>query len=87
MTPRMDKIAFLSFLMTASLAPASAQSSQHKWAVVIHGGAGTIARPSSNEAAYRESLRKALETAAEVLNNGGSSLDAVEALVGSIKTM
>lgn len=55
-----------------------------KWAVAIHGGAGVIERGSMNretETAYRASLSTALEAAAKVLREGGSSLDAVESAI------
>src|SRR5262245_14726170 len=55
-----------------------------KWAVVIHGGAGVIERASMNketEAAYRAALSTALEAAAKILREGGSSLDAVESTI------
>ncbi len=62
-------------------APARAAGS---WQLAIHGGAGVIERGSltpEKEAAYRASLNAALETGARVLRGGGSSLDAVEAVV------
>ena len=54
------------------------------WALVIHGGAGTILRENlapGLEAAYRAKLDEALDTGAAVLEAGGSSLDAVEATI------
>jgi L-asparaginase / beta-aspartyl-peptidase len=56
----------------------------HKWAVVLHGGAGVIERSSMTaeaEAVYRAGIREALDAAASVLDKGGSSLDAVEAAI------
>jgi beta-aspartyl-peptidase (threonine type) len=69
------RLAVAVVIMTVT--PAVAQSAPHKWAVVIHGGAGTI-RPGPTESDYRAALRDALTAAANVLRNGGSSLDAVE---------
>jgi beta-aspartyl-peptidase (threonine type) len=74
--------------MVFSVAPSSAQPAPHKWAVVIHGGAGVITRESMDaqtEAAYRASLRKALDTASGILSNGGSSLDAVEKAISLLE--
>lgn len=51
------------------------------FALVIHGGAGYIYEgrySSEEEAAYKEKLEEALRTGYEILNSGGSSLDAVE---------
>ena len=53
----------------------------HRWALVLHGGAGVIERSSmkpETEAQYRASLEQALRAAAAVLDRGGSSVDAVE---------
>jgi beta-aspartyl-peptidase (threonine type) len=56
----------------------------HHWAIVLHGGAGTIERANmkpATEAAYRASLAQAIEAGGQVLDRGGSSLDAVEAAI------
>ncbi|GLB48298.1 isoaspartyl peptidase/L-asparaginase family protein [Neptunitalea lumnitzerae] len=51
------------------------------FAIVIHGGAGTILKenmPDSLEAAYKAKLKEAVTKGYAILKNGGSSLDAVE---------
>jgi beta-aspartyl-peptidase (threonine type) len=61
--------------------PVHAQAPTHKWAIVLHGGAGVIERKSMDpkmEAEYRAALAGALRAGADVLSRGGSSLDAVE---------
>jgi L-asparaginase / beta-aspartyl-peptidase len=69
------------------LAAASAQQpaqSTHHWAIVLHGGAGVIERATMDpktEAAYRASLKQATEAAAQVLEKGGTSIDAIEAAI------
>jgi len=58
--------------------------SERKWAVVLHGGAGVIERSSMTPEAdkeYRAGITEALNAAAAVLDEGGSSLDAVEAAI------
>jgi beta-aspartyl-peptidase (threonine type) len=70
-------------LGTVQLVLAQAPS-QHKWALVLHGGAGVIERSSMTpeaEAKYRAGIKEALDAAAGVLDKGGSSLDAVEAAI------
>src|SRR5580692_5410429 len=60
-----------------------AQPARH-WAIVVHGGAGVIERAGmkpETEAAYRASMKQATEGGAKVLDNGGSSLDAIEAVI------
>jgi beta-aspartyl-peptidase (threonine type) len=54
------------------------------WAIVLHGGAGVIERASMKpemEAAYRASIKHAIEAGAQILDHGESSLDAVEAAI------
>lgn len=55
-----------------------------KIAIAIHGGAGTLVRgnmTSEKEKAYRQCLQESLDRGFEILKDGGSSLDAVEAAV------
>lgn len=54
------------------------------YAMVIHGGAGTILRENmtpETEKAVREVLNAALDAGENILKNGGSSLDAVQATI------
>jgi beta-aspartyl-peptidase (threonine type) len=53
-------------------------------ALAVHGGAGTIERSkmtAEREQEYRAGIEHALRTGREILDRGGSSLDAVEAAV------
>ncbi|KAA3609643.1 MAG: isoaspartyl peptidase/L-asparaginase [Calditrichaeota bacterium] len=55
-------------------------SERPDFALVIHGGAGTILKKNmtdEQEKAYRDILEKALRTGEKILVDGGSSLDAV----------
>ena len=61
-----------------------AAPAEHKWAIVLHGGAGVIERSSmkpETDAAYRAALKRSIETAAVILDRGGSSIDAIEAAI------
>ncbi|MEL7109884.1 MAG: isoaspartyl peptidase/L-asparaginase [Pseudomonadota bacterium] len=63
---------------------AMTDSDRPEWRLVIHGGAGVILRENmtaEREAAYTAALETALEAGAEVLRNGGSAVDAVQAAV------
>ena len=54
------------------------------FAIAIHGGAGTITRKNmtpEKESAYRSKLEEALNTGYAILENGGTSLDAVESTI------
>ena len=60
------------------------QESNHKIAIVIHGGAGTILKSNmapETENQYREKLTEAMSTGYNILKNGGTSIDAVEATI------
>ncbi|MGQ0829226.1 MAG: isoaspartyl peptidase/L-asparaginase family protein [Bacteroidota bacterium] len=58
-----------------------------KFAIAIHGGAGTILRSTmttKKERAYKKALKEAIHAGDKILSSGGNALDAVEA---AIKTM
>lgn len=66
----------------ARRAPAKAEP--HKWAVVLHGGAGVIERSSMSpdaERQYRDGLNQAITAAGAVLDKGGSAVDAIQAAI------
>ncbi|MDO1560220.1 isoaspartyl peptidase/L-asparaginase [Brevundimonas sp. 2R-24] len=68
----------------ALVATAPAQAQEGRWALALHGGAGTIERSRMTpqmDAAYRAALTAALERGAAVLRAGGSSLDAIQAVI------
>lgn len=57
------------------------QQQVNEFAIIIHGGAGTILKKnmtSEKEKAYQEKLAEAIQVGHNILKNGGSSLDAVE---------
>ncbi|MFZ5843602.1 MAG: isoaspartyl peptidase/L-asparaginase family protein [Pseudomonadota bacterium] len=65
-------------------APAADVAERAPIAIAIHGGAGTILRSELSpelEAQYRDALAQALDAGYRILQQGGSSLDAVEASV------
>ena len=67
-----------------SMLAADAQEAAPRFALAIHGGAGTIAPEQMTpevEKQYREKLSEALALGHQVLDKGGSSLDACEAVV------
>ena len=77
-------LAITMITMTTALPLRSQTARAHHWAIVVHGGAGVIERKTMDaktEAAYRASMAAALHHGAEVLDKGGSSLDAVEASI------
>ncbi len=61
----------------------TATPQRKKWAIVVHGGAGTVAQDASVETvqAWRNGLRAALEKGKSIVEAGGTSLDAVEATI------
>ena len=53
----------------------------NEFAIVIHGGAGTILKKNmtpEKEKAYQDKLKEAVKVGYEILKNGGKSIDAVE---------
>jgi len=59
-----------------------------KYAIAIHGGAGTILQSTmtaEKEKAYKAALQDAIEAGEAVLKKGGSSLDAVEFAIVSLE--
>ncbi len=65
---------------------ASTEENRHtgQYAIVIHGGAGTIEKKNMDaqtEKAYKEALHRALDAGEEILQAGGKSIEAVEAAI------
>ena len=91
MSLKLTSISFsiIALLALAALPQLSAQETpmkkeQKKFALAIHGGAGAIERSKMTpdlERAYRDGLERSLRAGYEILEKGGSSLDAVEAAV------
>lgn len=74
----------LIFLLGSGLTTSAVPSASQPIALVVHGGAGTIRRAelgAERETEYRAQLEEGLLTGYRILAAGGSSLDAVEAVV------
>jgi len=74
----------LAFTLLALSACATAPEPTQRWSIVIHGGAGVIERANLTPLAeqdYRDALNRALQTGGSILEGGGSSVDAVEAVI------
>lgn len=74
-------VAALALLATPALA-------KPKWALVIHGGAGVIERKDLTpevEAAYRAAMAAAAAKGSKVLADGGSAMDAIEAVIRDLE--
>jgi len=66
----------------------SAAMAQQKFAIAIHGGAGTISKAKfspQREAIYRAKLAEATNVGYDILAQGGSSLDAINAAVNVLE--
>lgn len=77
-------LAFLSACKPAATTDDGASQDRAEWALVIHGGAGSQ-RPDNHDstkiAHIHTSLHAALDAGENILKKGGSSLDAVEAVI------
>jgi len=74
----------LALVVTLALGVSAGPALARPWAIVIHGGAGVIERKDltpETEAAYRAAMARAVATGSAVLEKGGSSMDAVEAVI------
>ncbi len=72
----------------AAKAKNSESKKVNEFAIVIHGGAGTILRENmsaEDEAAYNAKLEEAIRVGHDILKNGGSSLDAVEKTINVLE--
>ena len=72
------------FLFLIFLSQTITSQTQQKFGLVIHGGAGTILKKNmtpEKEAAYFAKLNEAMNTGYKILENGGSSLNAVEKVI------
>jgi beta-aspartyl-peptidase (threonine type) len=80
---RLLAVAVLFLLMASTQGCTAGPSTTPSWAIVVHGGAGTIDRdaPAAERRAYVHSMTAALTAGRDVLASGGSSLDAVEKVV------
>ncbi|MFN3637775.1 MAG: isoaspartyl peptidase/L-asparaginase family protein [Chloroherpetonaceae bacterium] len=80
----MHRIAICFMLLASLITSSFSPTMKPKFAIAIHGGAGTILKSSispEQDALYRERLTRALETGYALLECGSTSLDAVEAVV------
>ena len=72
----------LAGFLPMSLAAAAQAPEPHRWAIVMHGGAGVIERSSMTQEAergYRTGMNEAIMAASVVLEKGGAATDAVVA--------
>lgn len=73
---------FRSFLILVIMAWCALAVSGQNWSLAIHGGAGNISRENTPDSAlYLAALDSALTIGCRVLSEGGTSLDAVEAVI------
>lgn len=82
-------VILISVLLATACGPVNdnPQQSEKEWAIALHGGAGTISKdiPEERKQAYLEALDEALAVGTEILENGGSALDAVERTVNYLE--
>ena len=86
----LSTFALLTMLITACKAPAdqapgtSIDPEPYEYALVLHGGAGSMNFenvPEPDREIFKHALDSALQLGLEVLQGGGTSLDAVEVVI------
>ncbi len=81
----MPKVHFVIVIIASLLATSFANAPMKpRFAIAIHGGAGTILKSQiapEQDALYRQKLAEAVEAGYAILERGGTSLDAVQAVV------
>ncbi len=88
---RIHTVAAILAIVLAGAVPSRGQqaaSGRVSYAIVIHGGAGTIdpSIPDSVKRAYIDGLTRALTIGRDILADGGTSLDAVEKVLNYFET-
>ncbi|MHA7820090.1 MAG: isoaspartyl peptidase/L-asparaginase family protein [Erythrobacter sp.] len=76
--------AIIAFIPSYAFAEAYEEASESKWSIAIHGGAGTLSPDNmtpERRAEYEAALQQALDAGAEVLRNGGTAMEAVQAAI------
>jgi beta-aspartyl-peptidase (threonine type) len=76
-------IAILCWAGTA-MAQREDNGEENRWSIAIHGGAGTIERDRitpEQDAQIRAALKEALATGSQILQDGGSAMDAITATI------
>jgi len=79
---------FLSIIVLVCFFAEGVNAQSKKFGLVIHGGAGSITKTNmtpEKEKRYAEKLNEALKTGYNILNDGGSSLDAVVAAINILE--
>jgi len=63
------------------------EPAQKEWSIALHGGAGYVSKdmPEDRKQAYMDALNEALSIGSEILENGGSSLDAIEKTINYLE--
>ncbi len=80
----MRRFFMLAAALLLSACATAPQTPAPRWSIVVHGGAGVIERATLTpelEAEYRAAMRQALSIGGDILDGGGTSLDAVEATI------
>ncbi|MBL8859298.1 MAG: isoaspartyl peptidase/L-asparaginase [Planctomycetes bacterium] len=79
----MNWIVFVPLIASLAACASSPPGSPVKWAIAIHGGAGTLERdaPAAELQAYRTALDEALTLGRDALARGDAALDVCEAVV------
>ncbi|MFP8489951.1 isoaspartyl peptidase/L-asparaginase family protein [Gracilimonas sp. Q87] len=82
---------FSLLILTSACQPVEESNTEpqesREWSIALHGGAGYVSKdmPEDRKQAYMESLEEALSIGSEILENGGTALDAIEKTVNYLE--
>ena len=68
-------------LQLACSTPQQQESAEMDWAIVVHGGAGSLVKDEAMKTQYESHLLEAIEIGGDMLRNGATALDVAESVV------
>lgn len=84
---RASSVIMIAILPLLVAAASSTAQSPSRWAIVLHGGAGSLPRdiPADRKRAYDDALARALDAGTKLLTDGQPAIDVVQAVVTTME--
>ena len=68
-------------LLLACSTPQQQESAEMDWAIVVHGGAGSLVKDEAMKTQYECHLLETIKIGGDMLRNGATALDVAESMV------